>query len=93
MPDDKILRQLGAEIKRIILSDAAPGEYVAIPRSLEDGTGVLALLEMLYGNAGQAETVRAMGMLDDVTGEYSRFLIEAGRALNLTKAQLKALRQ
>jgi hypothetical protein len=91
MPDDTILRQLGAEMKRIILEPAAPGEYVAIPPSLEDGTGVAALLELWYGSAGEAETMRAIGLEANLLSPYSVILMDAAKALNLTEADLQSL--
>jgi len=86
------LKRLGAEMKRLIVADAVPGEEVGIPISIENGSGVLALLEYMYGNAGESETVRAVGLIDNVVVEYSEILVEAAKVLKLTEAQLQQLR-
>ena len=90
MAGNHILSTLGAEMKRRLLAEAR--EDIWIPPSLENGSGVVALLTYRYGHAGEAEILRAIGLPDTVVlFYYDKVFSDAAIALNLPDARLKTL--
>jgi len=89
--DFRTLQSLGSEMQKLFEADLSPGEKVEFPASIAEGVGLLPLLDHLYGNPGDAETVRRMGFVDDVISYYERLLAKAARAQGLSDADLQAL--
>ncbi|HTV53818.1 MAG TPA: hypothetical protein VMI06_02780 [Terriglobia bacterium] len=89
--DSAILRQLSAEMKRIILAACRPGERAETPPTLEDGRAVHALLDLYFGNAGYVDTERAIGVEEPVIHFYQDNFREACANLGLTEADVREL--
>jgi hypothetical protein len=62
MTDDEILYKISAEMKRLILTGCSPDEHVYIPPTLEDGRAAFAILDHIFGEPGEADTERAIGV-------------------------------
>jgi hypothetical protein len=57
-----IIDEISAEMKRLILAASGPGEEVDLPPTVDDGRAVRFLMNLCWGNAGEAETERAIGL-------------------------------
>jgi hypothetical protein len=85
------LRAIADEMGRMRLARSVPDDELYPIPSIAEGPGLLALLDHAYGRAGDAETVRRLGTVDDITWVLQQELEEAAEHLGFSSEKLEEL--
>src|SRR5208283_2303945 len=94
--DLRILEEIGLEIERQIKAGLSPEQLVEVevPPEITAGYGILPLLDLLYGIAGEAETMRRMDIGDTLSLlHYLDLFSEAIQSKGLTEAVLRGIHE